>query len=309
MRAFPKGPSFVRQPADTNISEIALRLLVEFPGGETHIVGTALLIGPRLAVTARHNLDDIIERFGAKTVSEKTAVVQEYAVRLYQILPGPQYNIWNVSSAWPCETDIAILELTPHGRTHPQVPVAWVTPMLTFAPLAVGQTVAGFGYHSSTVDTPPQPGGEHHIDLNDAPTVTTGQVEEILPTGNPGGRFTFPCFRVGARFDGGMSGGPVFAPDGFVCGLISGTLGNVDGEPISYVASLWPMLLMMISAKGPGNRPPHTPYAMIDLVLLGTIKAVGLEYLDPSLFLGRILPKLEADIDPTSGRSCSRLGT
>jgi len=106
-----------------------------------------------------------------------------------------------------------------------------------------------------------------------------------------------------------MSGGPVFAPDGFVCGLISGTLGNVDGEPISYVASLWPMLLMMISAKGPGNRPPHTPYAMIDLVLLGTIKAVGLEYLDPSLFLGRILPKLEADIDPTSGRSCSRLGT
>ena len=36
----------------------------------------------------------------------------------------------------------------------------------------------------------------------------------------------FPCYHVGARFDAGMSGGPVFDEYGSLCGLVCASLGS-----------------------------------------------------------------------------------
>jgi hypothetical protein len=44
----PGSPAFLEEPVDSPVCEIALRLLVEFEGGETHVVGTATLIAGHL---------------------------------------------------------------------------------------------------------------------------------------------------------------------------------------------------------------------------------------------------------------------
>ena len=50
----PPTPAFRDEPADSPVAEIALRVIVEFPGGETHVVGTATLVTGHLAITAKH---------------------------------------------------------------------------------------------------------------------------------------------------------------------------------------------------------------------------------------------------------------
>jgi hypothetical protein len=62
----PGSPAFLDEPAYSPISEIALRVLVEFEGGETHVMGTATLMAGHLAITAKHVLEDRLSRFGAQ---------------------------------------------------------------------------------------------------------------------------------------------------------------------------------------------------------------------------------------------------
>jgi hypothetical protein len=291
MMSFSSTPTFIRQEPDTPMSEFALRVLVEFPDGETHIIGTATIIGGYLAITARHVLDDIISRFGSTQTSGLNSEISHYAVRLYQILPGPEYVVWDVSSAWPCvDTDIALLHLGLFKYSGPVAPSSWRLLGIKVVPPKAGTAVVGFGYHSSTVLVTHNDDG-YHLDIDDEPTSTTGKVEEILPTGNPSGRFTFPCYRVNARFDGGMSGGPVIDENGFICGIVSGTFGHVEGEHTSYVATLWPILRTLISSNRAGPYPRDVKYPVIDLALNGLIHAEGLSELDPSLFPGRTLPR------------------
>ena len=285
-------PTFVRQPLDTPMKEVALRVLVELPDGETHVIGTATIVSGFLAVTARHVIDGIIERFGAAN-GERGFEISHYAVRLYQTLPGPRYLVWNVAAAWPsAESDLALLHLSFHKLSHPGRPIEWRCPMIVSLAPPLGTVVAAFGYHSSTVTTARNPDDGYHLDLRDVPQASTGEVEEILPRGQPAGRFTFPCYRVAARFDAGMSGGPVYDVRGRLCGIISGTYGITDERPISYVAMLWPMLRLKISANRAGPYPKDVTYPLIDLAIDGLMRVVDMDSLDAAQFAGRQLSSL-----------------
>lgn len=268
-----------------------MRVLVEFKGGETYVIGTATIISGYLAITARHVLDDIVTRFGATKKGQQDYEISDYAIRLYQILPGPEYAVWQVLSAWPCiETDIAFLHFGLFKYSGSIAPVSWRSPRLKVVSPNPGAPVVGFGYHSSTVKITSNHEA-YHLEINDEPTASTSEIIEVLPNGNPFGKFTFPCFCVTARFDSGMSGGPVIDEDGSVCGIISGTYGNIDGSYISYVTTLWPMLRTVISVNRAGNYPRDIQYPVIDLALDGLMHVDGLSELDPKLFPGRTLPR------------------
>jgi hypothetical protein len=90
----PPTPAFRDEPADSPIAEIALRVTVEFPGGETYVVGTATLVTGHLAITAKHVIDDVLGRFGAKKTAPNSAEVRDYMIRLYQVMMGPVYRVW-----------------------------------------------------------------------------------------------------------------------------------------------------------------------------------------------------------------------
>ena len=85
----PATPAFRDEQPDSPISEFALRVVVEFEGWELYVVGMATLIAGHLAVTARHVLDHVVQTYGAKRKSELHAEIDQYSLRLYQVLPGP----------------------------------------------------------------------------------------------------------------------------------------------------------------------------------------------------------------------------
>ena len=64
----PPVPFFRDSPKTDRVQEVALRVIVELPEWKMHVVGTATLITPYLAITAKHVLDDIVGRFGAKNI-------------------------------------------------------------------------------------------------------------------------------------------------------------------------------------------------------------------------------------------------
>jgi hypothetical protein len=60
----PATPAFRDERADSPISELAMRVVVERNGWQLDVVGTATLIAGHLAVTARHVLDYAIQTYG-----------------------------------------------------------------------------------------------------------------------------------------------------------------------------------------------------------------------------------------------------
>lgn len=124
----PEVPVFRDIPPDSPISEFALRVVAEFDGWELHILGTATLIAGNLAITARHVLDYAVQTYGAKWKSVNLTEIDKYALRLYQVLPGPVYRIWSVETAWACPSDIAVLHLRLWGTTSDEERIEWKQP-------------------------------------------------------------------------------------------------------------------------------------------------------------------------------------
>jgi hypothetical protein len=289
----PRIPAFRDAPNTDPIQELALRVIVELPGWEFYVIGTATLIGGSLAVTAKHVLEDAIKRFGAKR-APRGIEVSGYSLRLYQVLAGPIYRIWNVASAWICPSDIAILHLNLDSGSEPEAKIEWRAPLIRVTPPPPGEKVLAFGYRKSRIQVTESLGGTHHIELNDIGTTSIGEIGQIFPERRDSSMLTFPCFEVRSRFDHGMSGGLVIDENGALCGLVSSgiQLADPNESPLSYAATLWPMLTTVISADRGDAYPRGVKYPMIDLALSKIIHVVGLDELDPKLFPGRILPGL-----------------
>jgi Trypsin-like peptidase domain len=287
----PDTHAFIDARADDPISEFALRVVVERPNWNLVVVGTATLIAAHLAVTARHVLEYALQTFGFKAQSATEAEIDSFEIKLYQVLPGPIYRLWRVHTAWPTSTDIAILHLGLDRATVPDETIDWRSPRLRVMPPPVGQRVVAFGYHSGKIEVTESPDGTHHIVLNDRPTTSIGTIRQIYPTGRDRVMLPFPCYEIEARFDPGMSGGMVVDETGALCGLICASLqqSDVDAPPISYVASLWPMLKTAISVNRGDRYPRDVSYPMIDLAVDGLLAVSDLSALDPQEFPGKRL--------------------
>ena len=288
----PSTPIFHDAQPNDPIQEVALRFVVELENGEMYAIGTACLIGGHLAITARHVLEHAFQRFGTtRTTGPKSVEVSGYSIRLIQVLPGPTYNIWNVHAAWVCPSDIAILHFNLDGTSAPDAPINWRAPMIRVLPPPTGEKVLAFGFRESKIQVTTI-NGNPHIELNDFGTTSAGEVGQIFTERRDSAMLTFPCFEVLARFAPGMSGGLVIDEEGRLCGLVcAGTeFADPDAPPLSYAATLWPMLTTEISIDRGEAYPRGITYPMIDLALDHLLPTVGLEYLDPKFFPGRALP-------------------
>jgi hypothetical protein len=278
---FPETPAFRDERPDSPISEFALRVVVELEGWNLHVVGTATVIAGHLAITAGHVLDYVLQKFGSTKKSERHSEIDNYAIRLYQVLPGPEYRVWNVDRAWRCPTDIAILHLRLWQSTSQEEKIQWKQPRLRVMPPPVGQKIIAFGYRKSKVSVTVDSAGTHHIEISDRPTTSFGEIKQIYPSRRDASFLSFPCYEIEARFDPGMSGGMVIDENGALCGLVCASLKSSDpnARPISYVATLWPMLTTIISANRGDSYPRDVKYPMIDLARDGLISVVDIDQL------------------------------
>jgi hypothetical protein len=292
MPAFPRKVSFKRIPDDGEIGAIALRIFVEFSDGHVYPIGTATVICGYLAITARHNLEDILERFGSGAAGADGLVIAEYAIRLYQITPGPNIVIFEIATAISSAiSDISVLHLRLKSQSNPGRPIIWMSPRIRMIDVTIGTAIVGFGFHSSNASTSPAPNGRYHLVVNDSPASSSGTVDEVLLTGQPYGKFTFPCYRVQARFDGGMSGGPVFDESGTLCGIISGSYADSEDSPTSYVAMLWPLLELHIVGGRSVRHGPNEQYAFQELIDDRIVHVADLEAARAEIRRRREIPK------------------
>lgn len=227
---------------------LALRLVIDLFTPQARAIGSATVIGADLLATAKHVIEDLF----VAGESEKFQTTS-HGIHALQVLPGgANYVIWPVIKVeWIKTADLALLTLDkmPLISHDLQQRPGLILPRINALEPERGSTVAAFGYHLSkvSVDATGQ-----HTTVDDEAMTSTGVVRKIYPDGRDRTFMPYPCYQVSARFDAGMSGGPVLDESGALCGIVSSGIQAADyetGEPISYAAILWPLFMMTTGAK------------------------------------------------------------
>lgn len=275
---FSKEPSFEEVNSPKVIGEIAFRLLVIDKDSNIFASGTCFSVACGVLITARHVIEDFLQRFTKNPVKEFEVV--DFCIWAIQILESEDlYAVWSVSNFWLVpNSDIALLRIAPYCKNAAKLEDIKQAKLNLFPP-SIGSRIVGFGYHNSCVDKSNITNNNLNIVVNDTASATIGEVMEIHEFYRDKVRLNFPCFRVNARFDAGMSGGPVFNDDGEVCGVICSSLPADEEckEDISYVTTLWPLMGMKINVNRDGDYPKDVTYPVLDLARDGIICAVNWE--------------------------------
>ena len=278
LSTFPVDKPFERLEPDAPISEVVLRLVVDFYSDAPVVVGTATILCPHLLVTARHVLTSrpFLEAYRPPNPTSSDLDPHfDRGLSAVQVLPGPEYVVWDVVSAIAHPgSDLAFLHvLSNPRRSDPESPLRRNAPVVNPFPPHVGERVAAFGYRRSSARASRSSDGELNIVLDGEFMSSVGVVREVHEWRRDRAMLPFPCFRVSARFDAGMSGGPVFDEYGSLCGLVCA---NVDGsheygDPISYVTTLWPLFTLIVDGDRGDGYPRGVRYPAIELARDGQI--------------------------------------
>ena len=234
--------------------------------------GSCCRIAKNLYVTAAHVVKDWSDKFG------KNSEQQDFEIWAIHVREGPEYSIWMVDRLWMNPiSDLALLHTRPYNDiAGVETSIACV--QLSLIPPKIGERIVGFGHYSPEQNISVGDDGTRHIEINAFGAATVGEVKEVHHEKRDSVRLPFPCFQVNARFDGGMSGGPVFNDQGHLCGVICSNLPppNNDGEHVSYVTILWPLMATQIDIAIDGTEVGKR-YPLIELARKGVITAFGHE--------------------------------
>lgn len=197
--------------------------------------GCCFLLAQGLAVTAKHVIADIDERFAIRE-PKAGRNDRDYAVHASASAHlGPV--TFEVSGVYYCDwSDMALLQLVALNAVSYAFPV--VTPSLDFAPPGVGTEVFTFGYPNQQAQIE-----DGLVIWNSEVRASVGIVQGYWPERRDTRVLTFPSFQTNAAIHGHMSGGPIISANGVIVGIAVASLDDGEGgEPISYGASLWPLL-------------------------------------------------------------------
>jgi hypothetical protein len=133
--------------------------------------------------------------------------------------------------------DVALLQL--QGILKDDEPFYLPCLTLTSQLPEVGTAVLGIGYTKMDIVRDEATEELRNVTISQACHGAHGEVTQLYPDGRDRVMLPFPVFETSARFDPGMSGGPVFSGGSLgVCGVVcSGLTGdNADGQYTSFAA-------------------------------------------------------------------------
>jgi len=270
--SYDKTPSFKDQSPTSAINEISARLVVFPEPNQAYQSGSCCRIAKNLYVTAAHVIKDWLDKFGSKTEQ------QDFEIWAIHVRDGPEYSIWIVDRLWMNPfTDIALLHTHPYNDVASKEKSVGCVSM-SLMPPKIGERIVGFGHHSPDQSITIGDDGTRHIVINGYGAATVGEVSEVFHEKRDSIRLPFPCFQVNARFDGGMSGGPIFNDQGKLCGVICSNLPPTDNndEHVSYATTLWPLMATHIDIALDGSVVDNS-YPLIKLARQGALSAIGHE--------------------------------
>lgn len=267
--SFEPGLLFDTKP-DSPITEFALPLL-SFKGNQWFACGTATIIGSHLAITARHNLEAHWEHWSDSKFVRREEQTAPFGTVALQVV-GNLRAIWKIGAWWPSKiTDVTFLSLLPNNADAIEYGRRWRIPCIDLVPPEKGTSISAFGYRGSRVIND----NDLDVVIDHAPSTAHGTVEEVHRVSRDSSRLSFPCFRTNARFDGGMSGGPVINNlTQRLCGIVCSSLPpSAPEEPhASYVTLLWTAMECQINmGDDVVSKVPY--YPVLDLAKRGIIDA------------------------------------
>jgi hypothetical protein len=229
-------------------------LLVVFEYADKMLVGaqalgTAFAIGPQLLVTARHVLDPVLADVHAAAPGLPPNMVLHAMFLTDELLLGKEavhylpIPISNV--AMNASHDLAILTTRTLAPASGKQPVFMCAPLTTRAP-AVGSYLFALGYAKArAVVTSVNEDGMPTIRIDQRVMASRGRVEERYGQGRDTVMINFPALQGDFPSLSGMSGGPVVAEDGHVCGVICSSVDSTDGTSWTSTCSLLPFLFTL----------------------------------------------------------------
>jgi hypothetical protein len=111
-------------------------------------------------------------------------------------------------------------------------------------------------------------------------TAIEGRVTRIFAKCFADGFVDGPCFTIDAEIGHGMSGGPVFSENGYVCGITSAAATDFFGKPASIISLLYPALVMNIRWGGQiGSLRISSKRRLTELIVQGAVITDGSENL------------------------------
>ena len=230
--------------------EVVLCLVATTPN-EARPSGTAVMISPHCALTAKHVVDDYIEMTAAPE-SELSILGRSGFV------PKHQNRDWRFNQVVRVEkSDIALLVLASN-----QPPVFGLNyPKINLIPPEPGEVIVAMGFHSSNTVASADGAGPLRA-WEDTPTISRGVVFEVHHQARDKILMPHPCFMADCDVRGGMSGGPVFDETGFIRGIISRSIAPIDKTILCSTLDYGPSLY--------------------DSVLRGRILASGIQRIAPT---------------------------
>jgi S1-C subfamily serine protease len=239
------GRAFV--PFDTiggPIQECVLPL-VAIVDDVVYPVGTAFAIHPEgILMTAAHVLEYAASFARPIRRADGTTYLHYELYALYMsdqqssplALFGGPLPVDKVWAAAEHDVAVTLARLPYNAETRQKLRLR--TARLRPRPPKVGDHIAAFGYRAMEASRIL----ERRVTYKQETAISTATVTEVFDETRDRGAANFPCFHVDARFDHGMSGGPIFEESGAVCGIVSRGM----FPDLSLGASLWPALGMSI---------------------------------------------------------------
>jgi hypothetical protein len=221
-------------------------------------IGTGFIINPNgLFVTASHVLvqahDCGVRRMGATGFYNH---YEFYALYANNQMAGEGSDLFGgllpVENIWaPIDLDIGYgqLKLPIHKETGNPIPT--MSARLRAAIPEVGEIVTAVGY-LAMCGTCREENGSLDIEFKMNTAVVSGKVVEVKPVRRDSGLLSFPCFRVDAEYDHGMSGGPIFDASGRVCGVVCS---GADWNGGSWGSLIWPLFGSEIERRREAGGP------------------------------------------------------
>lgn len=236
--------------------------------------GTATFVAPFLAITAKHVFEyywRVLQGVNIKPGHENQIKFNMVGIQI--INEGKDCALWDIVQVWFSPvTDIAYFSVSPNNSIAKEY--TWkILPTLEMLPPTINTTIACFGFRESSAKLE-----DGILNWNINPTTSTGLVVDVHHLRRDNFSINFPCIYTDARFDGGMSGGPVFNDEGFLCAIISSNLPpSREGEShVSYAALLWASMNTFINLNREGiYNSGH--YPLLELCQGSFIKAKNYE--------------------------------
>lgn len=210
----------------------ALAAVAYFSSNGLTVMGSAVMVGPGLLLTATHVLEEIASE-GASPVflTFLKGGARAWLPRDVSALSKPS----QFHDRDDVVSDLALVSCTLNSDAAETYPLT-IAPMQIALPL-VGERLWAMGFR--------------HQGINDeaalvTPLVSSGLVVAAYPNGR-GERMISPCFEVNMETVGGMSGGAVVNADGFLVGIVSSSW---EGGP-SYMTLIWDAVRLRVRSSVP----------------------------------------------------------